>query len=64
MENTCVKFSVLHTSSFMKKNSNTGAFFCEVWEIFRSIFFYETPPMTYSQKRHEHVDWRRADVYC
>ena len=26
MENTCVKFSVLHTSSFMKKNSNKVLF--------------------------------------
>ena len=52
-ENTCVgvffnKVAGLQPASFLKTDSNTSAFLCEVWETFKNTYFEENLQTTAS----------------
>ena len=48
--------ATLRPATLLKRNSNTGAFFCEYCEIFNNRFFYTTPPMVASILRFSACD--------
>ena len=51
-EDTCVGVSFQQSllQILLKRHSDTGAFPCEICEIFKNTFFYRTPPLAASVK--------------
>ena len=49
-----IKLQAFKPAIFLKRDSNTGVFFCECCEILENTFFYRTPLMA--------ADWGQSEV--